>query len=81
MPQALKRVASELREEEARPIVFEFLKRVSISMDAYEQIRKTLTEEPAKKWAEDAWVLLTWQTHKCRDGLPEVTSWLVPCQP
>jgi hypothetical protein len=58
LPLALQRVASELREEEARPIVFEFLKRAPISVSAYEQIRKTLTEEPAKKWAEDAWTAM-----------------------
>lgn len=58
LPQALKRVAAELREEKAQPIIFDFLKRAPISMHVYDHIRKTLTEDPAKKWVEDAWTTM-----------------------
>jgi hypothetical protein len=62
LPHALKRVASELPEEKARSIVFEFLKKAPISLDAYSHIRETLTEEPAKKWVEDAWTAMMTST-------------------
>jgi len=62
LPHALKRVASELPEEEARPIVFEFLKKAPISLNTYNHIRETLTEGPAKKWVEEAWTAMTAST-------------------
>jgi hypothetical protein len=62
LPHALKRVAYELPEEKARLIVFEFLKKAPVSIDAYRHIRETLTEEPARKWVEDAWTAMMTST-------------------
>ena len=58
LPHALKRVGSDLPEEKARQIVFEFLKKAPISLNAYNHIREALTEEPAKKWVEEAWTAM-----------------------
>ena len=59
LPLALRRIASELPEEKARPVVFEFLKKGPVSLNAYNHIRETLTDEPAKNWVEEAWTAMT----------------------
>jgi hypothetical protein len=58
LPLALRRLASELPEEKARPIIFKFLKDGPVSLNAYEHICEILTDEPAKKWVEEAWTAM-----------------------